>query len=642
MLLLCSSPGFAQNRLPLWEFEKPRNISFQDNLKKLAAPSSLRHPYDVHFYRIQLSIDPSNKTFQGEIQIKLKMTQSASTELVFDVYENLSITNVDLNSQSIPFTQNRTELIIPVSGLFNNNDDISITIEYDGKPANIGGFSSIQFAEHANIPVISTLSEPFGAPLWWPCNDDPADKADSVDIIVTVPQPLTVASNGILADVVANDNTTRTFFWKERNPISTYLVSLAISDYAVWHDQFNYNNNTMDIVYYAYPDQEQAARIDFSITDDLLKYYSDLFGTYPFINEKYGMAVFPWGGAMEHQTCTSLGASLITGKHTYDWIIAHELAHQWFGDYVTMRHWSHIWLNEGFATYAEALWAEHLGGIEYYQNYMQQLDDGYFPVSIFVIDSTNASSLFSSTVYHKGAWVLHMLRRVMSEPLFFNALNQYLKTFAFSNATTEDLQQVCEQFYHGSLDWFFKQWIYGSYRPKYEYSWKDNNNSYIEVELKQLQSGQIFKMPVDIQITTAQFDTTFTIWDSLEIQIYQFPITNAVKSVNIDPENWILKYLHLNTIPEEISLLQNYPNPFNNGTEIPYKIHRTGNVNITIFNINGQEIKTLINQKQFKGNYKLSWDGKNNNKELVAAGVYMCQLTVDEDIHQTIKIVKLN
>jgi len=547
---MISSPIILLGQNPhehIREMEQARFENIQSIFSSRVS-STKQADFDVHYYRIELDIDPSTKTINGNVTTTATSIIDGLEEVTLDFFDNMKVDSILSNGTPVDFTHANNELTVTLPTSYNVDESFNVIVYYSGSPVSAGGFASFTIRQHQGTPIISTLSEPFGAPTWWPCKDDPADKADSVDIIINVPDNLIVASNGVLVSEIQNYNNTKTFHWAERYPISTYLVSLAITNYEVFSDYYKYSDtDSMEVVYYVYPEHLEAAMEDFNVTVDMIEYFSEIFGLYPFINEKYGMAEFPWGGAMEHQTCTSYGSGLIRGDHWYDYINAHELAHQWFGDLITMKSWSHIWLNEGFASYSEALWTEHIDGKDAYLEYMDSFDQGLFPTSVFVYDSTNIGELFSRTVYDKGAWVLHMLRYVMGDKSFFDALINYRNTFAFNNATTEDFQKICEKEYGENLDWFFDQWIYGRYRPSFEYVWSDStdgNNFFVTLDLDQVQTNTgLFKMPLDIKITTASTETTIVVWDSLASQSFQFQLTERPTDVAIDPDGWILKEL---------------------------------------------------------------------------------------------------
>jgi len=506
--------------------------------------------FDVVYYQLNLNIVPDSEFIHGDVYLRAKSTVPELSEVILNLSDTLTVDSIKLEDLHLTFTHSADLLTIELDRTYATGEEFSFSIFYRGYPE-ATGFGSFTFRMHNGVPIISSLSEPFGARSWWPCKDNPADKADSVDINVTVPQNLIVASNGVLLDVVDNLNGTKTYKWHESYPITTYLVSVAITNYETFSDYYHYSpTDSMEVQYYVYPEDYAKAVEDFNVTVDMIEYYSSTFGQYPFIREKYGMAEFPWGGAMEHQTCTSYGSRLITGNHTYDWIIAHELAHQWWGNMITMRSWPHIWLNEGFASYSEALYWEYKYGEDAYHEYMDDFDRlGYFEGSVYVEDSTNEWALFSRTVYDKGAWVLHMLRHVMGDSAFFQALRKYAAdtNLAYGNATTEDFRVICESVYGNDLSWFFSEWVYGTGRPKYYYDWSysyEAGTYTVNLRITQMQTN-IFKMPLDITIYAGATDTTFVVWDSLISQDFTFYLSEAPESIKIDKDNWVLKKLQL-------------------------------------------------------------------------------------------------
>jgi aminopeptidase N len=217
--------------------------------------------------------------------------------------------------------------------------------------------------------MVWTLSEPDGARTWWPCKDTPADKA-MVEEWWTVPASWTATGNGTLIGTETLPNSRKRFRWRSARPLTTYLVSIAATDYASFSDTYTAldGTTTMPVTYYVYSEDLTPARESFRNTPAMIAFYAETFGEYPFLEDKYGVCAFPWSGAMEHTTNTSYGYLLIDGGHGNDYVIAHELAHQWWGDSVSPEDWKDVWLNEGFASYSEALWAEHLGGADRYRD----------------------------------------------------------------------------------------------------------------------------------------------------------------------------------------------------------------------------------------------------------------------------------
>lgn len=526
-------------------FEKERFLQQLPYLSKTPTPN--QRLFDIHSYTLNLSLWPTTQLLDGSVRILGESLTGSLTHIEIDLFSNMQVDSVLQDGALLSYTHTNDLIDIQLNGGVGTGGLFEVEIYYHGNPQS-GGLGTWGWDYHQGNPIIWTLSEPFGAPAWWPCKDDPADKADSVFVNATVPNSLVVASNGLLQAVNPAGTGRHTYSWETHYPISTYLVSLAISNYAEFNDWYvSLTGDSMELRFFVYPEHLTAAQQDLSITSTMIGAYAGIFGEYPFLNEKYGMAIFPWGGAMEHQTITSYGAGLITGNHHYDWINAHELSHQWFGDCITMRGWSHIWLNEGFASYAEALWAEYTGGSTAYHNYMLSQDPGSFSGSIFVFDSTNVNSIFSNTVYDKGSWALHMLRGILGDSLFFAGLKAYATdpAYAYGNAVTEDFRDELESVSGMDLDWYFDEWIYQPGRPNYVYNWAANGTTspYTTTLLLNQANPAPYKMPLQIRLSAAGWDTTFTIWDSLASQQFQFVTDTKPTNLQVDPDNWVLKHL---------------------------------------------------------------------------------------------------
>jgi aminopeptidase N len=643
ILLLLTSSLLAQNdqvRKDMRESEKSR-FSFE-RMAFTAAPTPNQRLFDVNYYLLDLDLHPDQFLLEGAVTISgISITDSLEF-IEIDFYHTLTVDSIKQNGVNIPVSHQDNLITIPMAIIPTYGESFRVTIYYHGDPEE-GLYRSFGWSNHGSfsVPIIWTLSEPYGSPVWWPCKDDPNDKADSVYIKVTVPSDLIVASNGILTGV----QRTRegfTYHWKTRYPISTYLVSLAISNYEQFSDWYAYSEtDSMEMTYYVYPEHLDRAKEDFSITVEMMEFYASVFGEYPFIKEKYGMAVFPWGGGMEHQTITSYGAGLIWGNHYYDFINAHELAHQWFGDCITMRHWSHIWLNEGFASYAEALWYEYIGGTDVYHTYVNQWDQPPLNSPLFVTDSLNDNALFSRTVYDKGGWVLHMLRGVLGDSLFFESLRAYASDpdLAYKTAVTEDFQKVCEEVSGIKLDQFFQQWVYGNGRPDYKARWSVSgiNQWEITLEITQMNSS-LFKMPLQVFLSGPSFEKSYTIWDSLATQRFQFISDEKPDKLEIDRDNWVLKNLSISFVegdlrdpPAVFSVSQNYPNPFNPVTYIDVQLPMDGRVTFEIYNILGEKVhEESLNLSA--GYRTLVWRGETDLGATASSGMYMYRVKYDSQV----------
>lgn len=627
-------------RAILWE---PKQAAFERLQEQVALPPTATRAsqadYDATWYDIDIEIDAGPETVVGTVTMRATSLVDGLDELVIDLYDNMTVTSITQGGVPLYFTHNNDVLTASLNPIANTGDQVELLISYGGAPVN----DALDFSTHGGgNDIISSLSEPSGARQWWPCKDDPADKADSARIALTVDDALVAVSNGMLESVVDN-GPTKTYTWFESYPITTYLISVAISNYSSWTDTYTYSGGTMPIENYVYPEHLSDAQEDLNITAQAIGVLSDVFGEYPFIEERYGHAIFPWGGAMEHQTCTSYGEVLIRGDHYYDWILVHELGHMWWGDWVTCATWDDIWLNEGFASYSEALWFEAVEGIASYDDYVESYDYyGYFNGSIYDPDST-----FNRTVYDKGALVAHMLRRIFAladgttyhypvEP-FVSLMAAYSSVFAYDSATTAEFQAICEAEYGGDLDWFFQPWIYGANRPDYEYWWIATNQGpphSVMLHIDQVQTNAgLFPMPIDIEISTTAGDTLVTVWNDQWSQDFFISVDAQPTGVTFDPKNWILKYVSQvaptgvhDDVVTAVSLHAPV-NPTLADAQLAYSVPVAGHVDLTVYDVTGRVVATLVDGSVSAGSHTASWDGRTESGAPAAAGVYFARLT---------------
>ncbi len=491
-----------------------------------------QNDFDIGFYKLQLEVFFTSKQISGTADIVCYSKINNLDELDFDITSSLNIKKIVLDNKTLSFEHKSDILKIFLDRNYNTSEKISLSIEYSGHPG-----STFHFDTKYSLPMIWTLSEPYGSMDWWPCKNLPEDKLDSIDIIVTVPKNLIVASNGLLFSTDTTGSKI-TYYWKERYPISSYLVSLAIHPYKIKKDYYYYDNDTMPVLSYIFAPDYEDNKNKYNPVPVMLKTLSSYYGQYPFVKEKYGNAEFLWGGGMEHQTITSVSGP-------YEYLLVHELGHQWWGDMITCRNFHHIWLNEGFATYTEALWEEYKTGISGLHNYMDRkkyLGHG----SVYVDDISESGRIFSGALsYNKASWVLHMLRHVVGDSVFFKILHQYAQSDKkYDVATTEDFAQICKSVSGMQLDRFFNQWIYGDFHPIYLYDWnykKDEGKYIVNVEIEQFQPENLFSMPIDISIETETGKEIFVIQNDDKLQKYSFILNSKPISVILDEDDWILK-----------------------------------------------------------------------------------------------------
>ncbi len=343
--------------------------------------------FDVYFYRCEWNVDPAVRFISGKVTSYFTATASTNN-IVYDLFNSLTVDSVLYRGNKINFTQaanNSVQLTFPATLSANQKDSVSIF--YKGVPPNVG-FGSFNLTTHAGVPVLWTLSEPYGASTWWPCKDATTDKVDSIDIIVTYPSQYVSSSNGLPVSETVNGST-KTTYWKHRYPVATYLVAIAVTNYTVTQDVVQLPSRTMPLAVYAYPENNAAFQNGMAVAKFILPRFSSLFVEYPFAKERFAETQFGWGGGMEHQT----NIFIINAS---DNLVAHEMGHQWFGDRITCGSWQHLWLNEGFATYMELIYTEltnpsgRLAQLQGWNTLITSDSSG----SVFVTDTANLSRLF--------------------------------------------------------------------------------------------------------------------------------------------------------------------------------------------------------------------------------------------------------
>jgi hypothetical protein len=517
-----------------------------------AAVLAAQDNVDIEHYLIAVEFIPTNQSVTGSVTVTGKSLVNGFQLLVLDLASGMTVSSVLRNGLPQNKSRSGNLLNITLNPAVNAGDSFTVTIAYSGIHG-ATGFGSISWVKTSGGTageMVSTLSEPYGAKSWWPCKDRPDDKATveerwTVPAVPAVPVTWTATGNGLLTSTVINGGKAQ-YTWVLHDPIPTYLVSIAATVYSKFSQTYTtLSGATMPIDHYVYPEHLANAQISFTPLPAMIAFFAQKFGEYPFVEDKYGMSEFPWGGAMEHATDTSYGYQLINGGHAYDYIIAHELSHQWWGDTVSPQTWANIWLNEGFATYSEALWFEHLYGPASYQSYMNTLSSPFFSGSVYN-PGTSESQLFSSTVYDKGAWVQHMLRHVVGDTNFFNAMRDWYANNTDGVGNTAMYQATQEARYGATLDWFFQKWVYGTGQPRYEYGFTTadlGNGTYRSyVRVRQTQTpATLFTMPVDLTLTTAGGDQVRTVLNNQLDQDFILDTTAPLTDLKFDDRDWILK-----------------------------------------------------------------------------------------------------
>ncbi len=487
--------------------------------------------YDVTYYDLDLALNVATEVLSGTVTVTAEVLGASISVMDLDLTSGMTVSAATSGGAGTTWDRPGHIVTVNLDRAYTTGETVTVTVTYSGDPS--GGSFGWDSADGEDM--IWTLSEPYGARDWWPCKDLNTDKADSLDIRVTVPDNLIVASNGLLVSNVDNGST-RTFHWHTDYPIVTYLVSLAIHPYTTYSDWYTPlgGGDPMEVQFYVFASHYTSVQANYALTVPMIETFAQGFGEYPFVDEKYGHAEFTWGGGMEHQTISSMGG----------WsedLISHELAHMWWGDMITCDDFGHIWLNEGFATWCEAYWKEQTDSFATYQLYMEYA--AYYGAgTIFVEDPSDFYAIFNSNLsYNKGSWVVHMLRGVVGDTAFFAGLADYRAAYLYGSATTEQLRDVMEAASGLDLDAFFQQWIYGEYFPIYAYGWSETGGD-VTVAIDQVQSlTGLFDMPVDLRVVTTADTYDFTVQVSQASEDFVIgPVAGEVQSVTLDPDDWIL------------------------------------------------------------------------------------------------------
>ncbi len=515
----------------------------------LAATDLLHCALDIEF----ITGDPL-KNIRGSNTMTVKSLVNGLTEFTFCLRYNMTVTLLMVDGEpataTVPPTDGSSYLrTITLPHAYNAGDIFTVVIGYEGLGASLG-FGSIQAGTLGGAPAIFSLSEPYYAGTWWPVKDgdvfqagDNSDKF-TCEVAITAPAAMTSVSNGVLQGIDDLSGDRKRARWASAYPIAPYLVLVASAVYNRYESTYTYAGGAMPLPLYLSPTSTADPVAVGAMCASMLGVFKGTFGLYPFINEGYGLHQSLGGVAMEHQTMTSQPSF-------YESLTSHELSHQWWGDDVTCKTWNHIWLNEGFATYGEALWEERKPGASAtaLKTAMSNRKPNDATVTVYRADTSTTSKIFNQdAVYNKGAWVLHMLRHVVGDDVFFQILADYRAAFHGGAATTADFVAIASSTSGQDLSWFFDEWVYNGGAPTHKYrgqTVKVNGQRYMQMMVKQIQSGPLFRMPLDVRINTPFGGGVQTIKinnDAVAAQWFLVPINviNDQSSFFIDQDGWLL------------------------------------------------------------------------------------------------------
>ncbi len=505
--------------------------------------------YDVVFYHLFLNLERTSTAISGKVRTLAKSRVNGLDTFVFQLHANLIVDSV-LSSNNIKLSVRRDVdlALVKLPSPCSINQFLDVQIFYHGIPpsgasAAIGnGFSNKASPSYGN-QITWSLSQPYSAYEWWPCKQSLQDKIDSVFISVSTDTSNKVGSNGLLKSIVPAGNGKHTYNWETRYPMNYYLVAATVGQYTEYkaYAKPKQIGDSILIQNYIYSNPLAYSNNASSInaTKPLLETFSDLFGVYPFYKEKYGHVMAPFSGGMEHQTMTSLGIFNFG-------IVAHELAHQWFGDNVTCATWSDIWLNEGNATYCEYLAAKYLTSATNAVNVITKIqNDAKAEVgSVYCTDTTNVNRIFSSGLtYNKGGSAIRVLHYLLGDSMFFKVNRTYQIRFANKNASTKDYNLLVNELSGKNYDYFFNQWIYGVGYPTYSIKWNQiGSQLYFSIAQSNVQAASnLVQLPLPFVVTTNNGDTTIYLQQGEALSLHSLMVSGTVTNISFDPESWILK-----------------------------------------------------------------------------------------------------
>ena len=525
------------------------------------------HDFDVLHYRISLRFDERTKSLFGETRITMRSLTDNFTTCVLDAETYVVRSVHDQYGKPLTFAHTKGALAVSFPSAYRSHDTLAFTVVYDGTNVDVNGEQygvsrdydlGLDFKQETpeHPQLINTLSFPTGARHWFPCYDHPGDKATS-EVIATVRSSYSVLSNGRLVEVLENKrDSTRTFHWLQELPHSTYLFVLVAGPYITIKDSLG----QLPVNYWVYPKDAQDAMRSFHRTPEIIAFFEKEFGCrYPWV--KYDQITIPGiGGGAESTTATVVGENTIHDERADQdfpshWLVAHEAAHQWWGNLVTMRDWSHTWINEGFATYFEYYFAQHdlgedegaLNLLSKKEQYLAEARDRYQRPIVF--DRwTYPNDNFDRHTYQKGALVLHMLRWVLGDDAFRSSIAHFLKKHSFEPVSTNDLVIAIREATGQALDDFFQQWIYKAGHPVFQVNseW-DGKRGVVHLKISQIQEQNewipVFSTPLDVGVTTVSGKKIHRIQLTKAVENIELPSKGKPLMVRFDEGNHVLHEL---------------------------------------------------------------------------------------------------
>lgn len=505
-----------------------------------------RHPeIDAIHYRVQLKVNPADSVIAGVTGILIALNAPDVSQIPLD-FGALTVDSVTVDDRRAVFTHSGERLTVKLDATNVPGVRVAVKVAYHGIPKD-GLF--IKANKFGNRTAFAD-NWPNRAHHWFPCIDHPYDKA-LVSFIIEAPADYDVVANGTLEETTYTGNGSKTTHWDEATPIPTYCMVIGVARFSIIHAG---SWNGIPATFYLYPEDRENGLLEFGHTLRILEFFTQLIGPYPYEKLAQVESSTRFGG-MENASAIFYDEKAVNGSGRMEGTVAHEVAHQWFGDSVTGADWHHVWLSEGFATYLTAVYFERWYGHARFLDQMKRSKARYLeryaktPGPINDSRITEPFGLLNAYPYSKGAWTLHMLRGLMDDNTFFNGIRAYYRTYRDRVVLTEDFQRVMEAHYGKPLDWFFHQWINESGHPVFSTSWKwDVKRKEVRIAVRQTQVGVVYRTPLSVSVT-GNGETVSRSLDLTERNtVVTLPFATHPDQIVVDPDEWVLKE---STIHEE-------------------------------------------------------------------------------------------
>ncbi|MFH0894908.1 MAG: M1 family aminopeptidase [Bacteroidota bacterium] len=564
--------------------------------------------YDVKFYFLDIALERTTTYISGKVRIDATVTVAQLDTFCFDLSSALTIDSVYIDGVKKAFTRTGDEAFVKLTAGPTQNQLFQAIIYYKGQPVNGGFFSGISHGTSGTwgAEVVWTLSEPFNAYHWWPCKQALTDKADSCWVFVTTSNTNKVGSNGILTNTVTVPGSKNRYEWKHRHIIEYYLISVAVAkyvDYTIYAHPAGITDS-VKVQNYIYDNSSCLPyfKTEIDRTPGFIELFSDLFGIYPFYDEKYGHSMAPMGGGMEHQTMTTQSSFSF-------YLTCHELGHQWWGDYVTCATWNDIWINEGFASYCEYFAAQYLDSYTEAQSHMYDVHDNVMSqpdgsVYVPMADIGDVNRIFDGRLsYDKGSAIIHNLRfEVGNDTVFFDILKTFMTQYGNDVATGLDFKAVTENLSGFNFTDYFNQWYFGEGFPTFSVNTTQAADT-LYMNVTQTTSTAVtplFKGKMEYKLYYSGGDTTVVCYQTANLNSFKVHVDHSVTSIEVDPNNWVVNATGSITvnIDKAVSEMLNFsvsPNPVKENLII-YFPPQSGKCEIKVLDMTGKVCLTAVSE----------------------------------------------